>query len=370
MASTTLPQLEFACNMPKVGSIDTPNGIPADKTFVRKFFSDRLVLPDGTDTEIWGFEDDTSGHTYPAPLIRVTEGDVAHTVMSASKRVHTIHHHGIEPEPVNDGVGHTSFEVSGSYTYQWRAATAGSYFYHCHVNTTLHVQMGLFGALVVDPKPDPSLKPGEKQAFAGGPVYEVERYWVFGSIDPRWHGLNHAAGLCDTQDVGLNDFRPRYVAVNGSFQPFDPSGLITSPDVAVTARSGQPILLRCLDSTYVPQVVVFRPEPNTGATLSPVLIASDGRPFRDRSGAFTPVPVARQSRGPSTVRPSTKGCPVFIISSAERYDVLLNTADDPAPPGVYPVEIEFRQWRHPHPPITQAPINAPFFVARTTITIT
>jgi len=158
--------------------------------------------------------------------------------------------------------------------------------------------------------------------------------------------------------------------VNGSFQPFDPSGLITSPDVAVTARSGQPILLRCLDSTYVPQVVVFRPEPNTGATLSPVLIASDGRPFRDRSGAFTPVPVARQSRGPSTVRPSTKGCPVFIISSAERYDVLLNTADDPAPPGVYPVEIEFRQWRHPHPPITQAPINAPFFVARTTITIT
>ena len=41
---------------------------------------------------------------------------------------------------------------------------------------------------------------------------------------------------------------------------------------------------------------------------------------------------------------------------------------DPAPPGVYPVEIEFRKWQHPHGPIT--PDFAPFYKARTTITIT
>lgn len=377
----TIPQIEFSCNMPKVGSIDTPNRIPADRTFVRKFFSDQMTMPDGAVVDYWGFEDDTSGRHFPAPLIRATEGEVVHVTMSASKRVHTIHHHGIEPEPVNDGVGHTSFEISGSYTYQWRPTQAGSFFYHCHVNTTLHVQMGLYGFLIVDPPPDPSLPPTQRRPFPGGPAYDVdlERVWVFGAIDPRWHTLKHAAGLCSTQDArasALHDFRPEYVLINGAAQPMDPMASITDPSIAVTAESGHPILLRLLNSTYVPEVVVFRPDPTTGATLSPRMICSDGRVLRDRKEAFAPVPIRKQTRGVDLatasghMRRSTKGCAVCIISSAERHDLLLNTEADPAPPGVYPVEIEFRQWRHPHPPITDPPLNAPNFIARTTITIT
>jgi FtsP/CotA-like multicopper oxidase with cupredoxin domain len=370
MATSTIPQLEFSCKQPKAGSPDNPTLVTPDRSFVRKFFSDQLPLPDG-DTEIWGFEDDTLGRVWPSRLIRATEGEVVQVEIKPAKRVHTIHHHGIEPEPINDGVGHTSAEITGHFTYQWRAHSPGTYFYHCHVNTTLHVQMGMYGALVIDPKRDASLKPGETRAFANGPVYEVEAIWAFGAIDPRWHNLNHAAGLCSTEDAAnarLNDFRPRYVLINGSVQPFDLAAFITSPDVAITAKSGQPILIRAINGTYIPQVVVFRPDiHNPNHTLRPQLIASDGRPFLDPTGHPLPIDVPKQNSNPLNPHAGLKA---FIISSAERYDVLLNTATDPAPPGVYRVDVEFRQWRHPHPPIKEQPIFAPVDTARTTITIT
>jgi hypothetical protein len=110
--------------------------------------------------------------------------------------------------------------------------------------------------------------------------------------------------------------------------------------------------------------VVFHPN-STGGELRPQVIASDGRPYRDQAGQPARVEITRQNM---TAGNPHAGLKAFIISSAERYDVLLNTAQDPAPPGVYPVEIEFRKWQHPHGPIT--PDFAPFYKARTTITIT
>jgi hypothetical protein len=63
---------------------------------------------------------------------------------------HTIHWHGIEPTPLNDGVGHCSAEF-GSNIYQWQPNFIGSYFYHCHRNTMQHFEFGLFGFLPIEP---------------------------------------------------------------------------------------------------------------------------------------------------------------------------------------------------------------------------
>jgi len=116
----------------------------------------QLKLPDGTSVQIWSFSDGTEEDPYPSPVIRAVERDLVQVAMHGSHGPHTIHHHGIEPDAFNDGVGHTSFEAN-DYTYQFQPHHAGTFIYHCHRNTTLHFQQGLWGPMVFDP--DPALDP-------------------------------------------------------------------------------------------------------------------------------------------------------------------------------------------------------------------
>lgn len=318
--------IAFSNKQPKQGSPPTPFKLRPDRSYIRKFFgSGELLMPDGNRVRFWGFEDDTSGRRLPSPLIRATEGEVVHVTVQSSKRVHTIHLHGIEPEPWNDGVGHTSFEVTGQYTYQFRPATAGTYFYHCHVNTVLHVQMGMFGALVVDPYPTHDAN-GRRLAFTGGPAYDVERLWVAFSLDPNWRRLNHAAGL-DGEDVGLNVFEPRYHLINGVPQPLGPTAEITHPDVAVRARVGQTALIRFVSAGYFPTEWTFHPGRAHGERLDIQVIAADGRPFvaTDATGVTFHPRFARQA---------------LRMGPAERYECIVTAST----PDVYPVSVDTYDW--------------------------
>lgn len=320
--------VEFSDTMPHQGSPETRLPQTPTKVFVRKFFNDKLLFPDDgngpAEVEVWGFEDETSGRGVPSPLVRVQEGDVFHAKLEPSKSVHTIHWHGIEPVPRNDGVGHTSYEVSGSYTYQWSpekfhgpfTGTAGTYFYHCHVNTTLHVQMGMFGPLIVDTEDGPGTPGKPARPFVDSPHrYEVEAFWAPYAVDPRWHELGHNAGLSG-EDVGLNRFEPKHFYVLGFPGSPEPVHVATE----VTARTGQPILIRLLNGTYIPVEVSF-------GGLTADVIASDGRPFRKANGD----PVAFRRTG-------------LRLSPAERYEFILNTKDRPAPPGTYTATVTFFDW--------------------------
>jgi hypothetical protein len=92
-----------------------------------------------------------SGGTYPAPTIRMPRGVIFNGETSAKgPPPHTIHWHGIEPTPMNDGVGHCSMEL-GFYVYKWQPNFIGTYFYHCHRNTEQHFEFGLFGMLLIEP---------------------------------------------------------------------------------------------------------------------------------------------------------------------------------------------------------------------------
>ncbi len=92
-----------------------------------------------------------SGGTWPGATIRVPRGTVFHCKTSGqSPPPHTIHWHGLEPTPINDGVGHCSMEI-GDHTYQLQPNFIGTYFDHCHRNTVQHFEFGLYELFIVEP---------------------------------------------------------------------------------------------------------------------------------------------------------------------------------------------------------------------------
>jgi Multicopper oxidase len=334
--------------------LQPPGGIQRDIGVVhrisRKVFTNgRLEMYDGTRIDHWGFEDDDGIRDFPSTPIILSGGDLLQCDLQSSTRQHTIHWHGIEPDPLNDGVGHTSFEVNGSYVYQWRAHpdNCGTYFYHCHVNTVLHVQMGMFGGLIIYPT---GTRPEDewKRPFHDAPDdwrFNQEYVWPFYAIDPRWHELNHAAGVCG-EDVGLNDFRPEYFTI-GRFEQ-DPNGPPIEGDapdapaiidddrgerhrqpIAVKASVGDSVLIRMVNATYFPVEVDF------GQLASQVRIVElDGRAPRDgidftgRGESTRPVAIPWSSIGAGRFAP------------AERIGALVQ----PTIRGVFPVTITYRHW--------------------------
>jgi FtsP/CotA-like multicopper oxidase with cupredoxin domain len=341
-------QAAFASNQPHQGSPATEFRQTPDKSFLRQFYNKRLRFPDGVEHEIWSFEDGVTGRRFPAPLTRFQENDIVQVTLKPQKRVHTIHHHGMEPDPRNDGVGHTSFEVTGSYTYQWKPeagvpgdpnqGAAGSYFYHCHVNTVLHVQMGMAGPLVVDPivHPDFPVPAGARRSFVDGPLYDVATEAFLGAyaVDPRWHTFDHAAGLSG-EDVGLNRFDPRFFYIVGGALagPRSTADVIAPTQLQVNLPgSGHPTLFRLLNLNYFPTRARFTDSAGNLLPEMGEMIAHDGRPFRDTSTPGPALPVR------DTGHPLLTGAVAF--GAAERYDVLIH----PPRAGTFLLNVDFLHW--------------------------
>ena len=346
---------DFGCTF-RHDNPDTPDRMEPEIQMVRKFFgSGELIMPDGEKINFWGFEDPETDQRKPFPsaTIRVPEGKIVHNTAKMGKNTHTIHHHGIEPTPHNDGVGHTSFELTGDYTYQWRPRQSGTYFYHCHKNTPLHFQRGMKGFLIVDP-PNPDGNAADPQPpylTAPGFVrrrneivrYDREAFWVSNEIDARWHEMQHDAGLCG-EDVGLNRFEPRHFLMTGVPSPNpDPDAASREPirdaRVAINAGQGETILIRCLNAGYTVTNLFF------DEALKPFLevIGADGRMFGYRLSPYSrPFQIqAEQS---------------IAQASAERVDFLIHPkalverdgdlapAGAELPAGVYRVILWYRHW--------------------------
>jgi hypothetical protein len=198
-----------------------------------------------------------TGGVWPGPTTRIPRGVIFHGESQGAPPPHTIHWHGIEPTPINDGVGHCSMEI-GSYVYQWQPNFIGSYFYHCHRNTVQHFDFGLYGFIMIEP-PDaydatypinPVINPGDPTTknvggyprrtaanlakfpqfpgFNSNPLispdplnkfgtdphaftvpYDVEALWVLDDVDSNWHALtdgNRGATFPQSGTIpGVND---------------------------------------------------------------------------------------------------------------------------------------------------------------------
>ena len=343
-------QVDFSSNQLDLQNPVTEFFQTPDRLEVLSVFKRDLSFDDGAVFEMWSFESATSGRGFPGPLLRPTEGEIFHAQVTPSMGPHTVHWHGMEPDPRNDGVGHTSFEIGGTYTYQWQAepgrpgdpnyGAAGTYFYHCHVNTTLHVQMGMLGPLVIDPvvHPDYPVSPGARRVFVDGPEYDIdtEALLMPYSVDPRWHTLSHAAGLSG-EDVGLNRFEPTHFYPMGGELAHRPDAekkvwIMSSLRANVAGGERKPTLLRVLNGNYLPIYLEFTEEDGTTVDMAEV-VSHDGRAFRDTSvpGQFSPTCA-------DAGYPLTTDCLAF--GAAERYDLLLR----PPRAGKFLLRVEWRDW--------------------------
>jgi FtsP/CotA-like multicopper oxidase with cupredoxin domain len=109
------------------------------------------VLP-GVREEAWTYNDQL-----PGPVIRVTEGDQVRVVLKNELPEPTVlHFHGPRLPNAQDGVPDVTqpvVPVGGTYTYEFTATPAGTYVYHTHHNTATQEPKGLYGVLIIDPKP-------------------------------------------------------------------------------------------------------------------------------------------------------------------------------------------------------------------------
>jgi hypothetical protein len=115
----------------------------------------RWEIQPGLVVDGWGYNGQV-----PGPTLRVTEGDrVRITLVNHLPVPTTIHWHGLDVPLAMDGVPGLSQDPvppGGSFTYEFTATNPGTRWYHSHVDSNLQLQLGLFGALIVDPRrPEP-----------------------------------------------------------------------------------------------------------------------------------------------------------------------------------------------------------------------
>jgi len=234
------------------------------------------TLADGVSLPVWsfgnGFNDDRA---VPAPVIEAVEGQPV-AITLTSMMPHSIHFHGLDVDMPNDGVPLTSGYVASmvppngfgrvqsytnlgaSFVYQFIAPHAGTYMYHCHVDTVLHMEMGMAGAMIVRPA-DGSLN----TAWTNGPIYDKEYIWHLHTFDSRWHS-ERISGPATVQ------YNPDYFLINGR----DGAALQTDATTAISGNAGDTVLLRVVNLGYLPSSVVL-------GNLAFDVIASDGRPLAE-----------------------------------------------------------------------------------------
>ncbi|WP_050578482.1 multicopper oxidase domain-containing protein [Rhizobium leguminosarum] len=95
----------------------------------------------------------------PGPTLRVTEGDrIRINVRNELPESTTVHWHGLILPNEMDGpamITQKPIEPGQSYSYEYTVGQRGTYFYHTHDHVDRQQALGLYGALIIDPK-DPA----------------------------------------------------------------------------------------------------------------------------------------------------------------------------------------------------------------------
>lgn len=143
-------------------------------------------------------------HQIPGPRMRVTEGDrVRIKVTNHLPKSTTVHWHGLILANEMDGPANITqkpIEPGGTYVYEFTTEQVGTFFYHSHDNSDRQQALGMYGALIIDPK-DPGKEPKVEHEY----VIQLQE-WL------QREGLTYPAML---MEGGL----PNYFTINGKAFP-------------------------------------------------------------------------------------------------------------------------------------------------------
>lgn len=139
---------------------------------------------------------------------------------------HTVHFHGYpQSSTIFDGLPESgiSINMGSTLTYYYKINDPGTYMYHCHVEATEHMQMGMLGNLYIKPSqnngPAINYEGKEYSQFAyndvdGSTGYDVEYPIQLGSFDGAFHDASETV-----QPLPFALMRDNYPMINGRGYP-------------------------------------------------------------------------------------------------------------------------------------------------------
>lgn len=282
------------------------------------------TMSDGASVTFWGYTDSCGGMSnglIPGPVVEVgaypagsgltdtlnlTLNMNMAPVEAAPYNGHTIHLHGADVPTAEDGVPETNGGVVNGDTYTWTPTSnmVGSYMYHCHVHTVKHLEMGMYGAMVVRPKNTAGTLLNQL-THDTATAYDYVQNFVLSSVDPTYH----TASGDSTVFAGYN---PKYFMINGA------EGKTTAaPATTLATAVNKKVALRLIGIHSVNGT--FSIKDGAGSTKSFTVHTQDGRKL-----------------------PTAKTVTSLDISPGQRFDILFTT---PSATGTWYPQVDYKKLR-------------------------
>ncbi len=181
----------------------------------------------------------TLAAAWPAPTIALQQGEQFYLTLTNVGMLirpdlfdpHTVHFHGFpNASAVFDGLPESALSINmgASLTYYYNLLDPGTFMYHCHVEATEHMQMGMLGNLYVQPIQNRCLTAAGVSCPAGhadgdtyvyndndgSTGYDVEYPIQLGGFDPEFHDASWFV-----QPLPFAFMEDRYPMINGRGYP-------------------------------------------------------------------------------------------------------------------------------------------------------
>lgn len=204
---------------------------PKDASRIKTFVLDveSLDLEIAPDVKImsWGYKTEGGKASVPGPEIRVREGDYVRVILKNTHALpHTVHFHGADTPFDMDGAETT--QANGipngeTFIYEFYARVPGTHWYHCHYQTLTHLDMGMYGAFIVEPKK------AEKVKFDKEAILFLDE-WKVGE---------------DKDNIAVQNNWPygyNYFTINGKAFPITET---------IELKKGQKVKIRLINAGYI-----------------------------------------------------------------------------------------------------------------------